>query len=226
MGDSKTVQTPIEDEQQVLKDSVTPKEVSTKSVTAKKASIEPKTAKEEPTESETVDETSVEPETRDDKPIETTALDETSAESTISDEASAESTTIDGAPAESQQISLSSKELGRRGERAAARFLERKGYEILDTNWACFAGEADIIALDGSTLCFIEVKTRTGVQKGFPAEAVDAKKRARYEKIAACYLQNYEKPDIYVRFDVISILVLSESRAFLRLHTNAFSCDH
>lgn len=216
MGDSKTVQTPIEDEQQVLKDSVTPKEASTKSVTAKKASIEPKTAKEEPTESETVDETSVEPETRDDKPIETTAL----------DEASAESSTIDGAPAESQQISLSSKELGRRGERAAARFLERKGYEILDTNWACFAGEADIIALDGSTLCFIEVKTRTGVQKGFPAEAVDAKKRARYEKIAACYLQNYEKPDIYVRFDVISILVLSESRAFLRLHTNAFSCDH
>ncbi len=216
MGDSKTVQTPIEDEQQVLKDSVTPKEASTKSVTTKKASIEPKTAKEEPTESETVDETSVEPETRDDKPIETTAL----------DEASAESSTIDGAPAESQQISLSSKELGRRGERAAARFLERKGYEILDTNWACFAGEADIIALDGSTLCFIEVKTRTGVQKGFPAEAVDAKKRARYEKIAACYLQNYEKPDIYVRFDVISILVLSESRAFLRLHTNAFSCDH
>ncbi len=216
MGDSKTVQTPIEDEQQVLKDSVTPKEASTKSATTKKASIEPKKAKEGSTESETVDETSVEPETRDDKPIETTAL----------DEASAESSTIDGAPAESQQISLSSKELGRRGERAAARFLERKGYEILDTNWACFAGEADIIALDGSTLCFIEVKTRTGVQKGFPAEAVDAKKRARYEKIAACYLQNYEKPDIYVRFDVISILVLSESRAFLRLHTNAFSCDH
>ena len=216
MGDSKTVQTSIEDEQQVLKDSVTPKEASTKSATTKKASIEPKKAKEGSTESETVDETSVEPETRDDKPIETTAL----------DEASAESSTIDGAPAESQQISLSSKELGRRGERAAARFLERKGYEILDTNWACFAGEADIIALDGSTLCFIEVKTRTGVQKGFPAEAVDAKKRARYEKIAACYLQNYEKPDIYVRFDVISILVLSESRAFLRLHTNAFSCDH
>jgi putative endonuclease len=176
MGDSKTVQTPIEDEQQVLKDSVMPKEAS----------------------------------------AESTSLDEAPAESAISDEASAES----------QQISLSSKELGRRGERAAARFLERKGYEILDTNWACFAGEADIIALDGSTLCFIEVKTRTGVQKGFPAEAVDAKKRARYEKIAACYLQNYEKPDIYVRFDVISILVLSESRAFLRLHTNAFSCDH
>ena len=125
-----------------------------------------------------------------------------------------------------QALELSNKELGTRGERAAAHFLERKGFEILETNWSCFAGEADIIALDGSTLCFVEVKTRTGVQKGFPAEAVDAKKRARYEKIAACYLQHYEKTDICVRFDVISILVLSKNRAFLRLHTNAFSCDH
>ncbi len=125
-----------------------------------------------------------------------------------------------------QGLELSNKELGAKGERAAAHFLERKGFEILETNWSCFAGEADIIALDGSTLCFVEVKTRTGVQKGFPAEAVDAKKRARYEKIAACYLQHYEKTDICVRFDVISILVLSKNRAFLRLHTNAFSCDH
>ena len=125
-----------------------------------------------------------------------------------------------------QALELSNKELGTRGERAATHFLERKGFEILETNWSCFAGEADIIALDGSTLCFVEVKTRTGVQKGFPAEAVDAKKRARYEKIAACYLQHYEKTDICVRFDVISILVLSKNRAFLRLHTNAFSCDH
>lgn len=125
-----------------------------------------------------------------------------------------------------QTPELSKKELGQRGERAAAHFLEKKGFEILETNWSCFAGEADIIALDGSTLCFVEVKTRTGVQKGFPAEAVDSKKRARYEKIAACYLQGYDKTDISVRFDVISILVLNKNRAFLRLHTNAFSCDH
>lgn len=121
---------------------------------------------------------------------------------------------------------LSKKELGRKGERAAVRFLKNRGFEILETNWVCFAGEADIIALDGSTLCFVEVKTRTGVQKGFPSEAVNAKKRDRYEKIAACYLQTYHKTELYVRFDVISILVLSDNHAFLRLHTNAFSCDH
>lgn len=121
---------------------------------------------------------------------------------------------------------LSKKELGRKGERAAVRFLKNRGYEILETNWVCFAGEADIIALDGSTLCFVEVKTRTGVQKGFPSEAVNAKKRDRYEKIAACYLQTYHETELSVRFDVISILVLSDNHAFLRLHTNAFSCDH
>lgn len=78
--------------------------------------------------------------------------------------------------------------LGKRGELAAVRFLSRKGYEILETNWTCVAGEADIVALEEDTLCFVEVKTRSNVEKGFPAEAVDAKKRDRYERIAACYL--------------------------------------
>ncbi len=117
---------------------------------------------------------------------------------------------------------MSSKELGRRGEAAAVQFLKRRGLEILDTNWTCYAGEADIVALDEGVLCFIEVKTRSQVDKGFPAEAVDEKKRDKYERIAACYLQTYDHNDMRVRFDVISILVLSEHRAFLRFHVNAF----
>lgn len=115
--------------------------------------------------------------------------------------------------------------LGKRGELAAARFLERKGYEILETNWTCVAGEADIIALEDDSLCFVEVKTRSNAEKGFPSEAVDAKKRERYERIAACYLTTYEGCDMRVRFDVISILVLSECRAFLRFHKNAFGTE-
>lgn len=122
------------------------------------------------------------------------------------------------------QIS-SPRELGRRGEEAAARFLRRKGFEILERNWTCFAGEADIIARTEDTLCFIEVKTRSQVEKGFPAEAVNAQKRDRYERIAACYLKCCDVCDIRVRFDVISILVLSDHRAFLRYHTNAFGVD-
>lgn len=116
-------------------------------------------------------------------------------------------------------------ELGRKGEAAAARFLKNQSYEILEQNWTCFAGEADIIARIENTLCFIEVKTRSQLQKGFPEEAVDARKRDRYERIAACYLKDSALCDIRVRFDVISILVLSEHRAFLRFHTNAFGVE-
>lgn len=113
-------------------------------------------------------------------------------------------------------------ELGARGEAAAARFLRRRGIEVVETNWVCPAGEADIIARDDEVLCFIEVKTRSQAEKGFPSEAVDARKRDRYERIAACYLQTCDDVDMKVRFDVISILVLSEHRAFLRYHVDAF----
>lgn len=118
--------------------------------------------------------------------------------------------------------SLPSKELGRRGEEAAAKYLKRRGFEVLHRNWTCFAGEADIVALQEDMLCFIEVKTRTSVEKGFPSEAVNQRKRDRYERIAACYLQEHAYEDLRVRFDVISILVLGPDRAFLRHHINAF----
>ena len=56
--------------------------------------------------------------------------------------------------------------LGARGEEAAARFLERNGYTILERNWTCFAGEADIIAVSDEALVFVEVKTRRNADKG------------------------------------------------------------
>ena len=116
----------------------------------------------------------------------------------------------------------SPKELGRKGEEAAAKFLARRGFEILHRNWKCFVGEVDIVALQEDTICFIEVKTRSNIQKGFPSEAVDERKRDRYERIAACYLKEYAHDDLRVRFDVVSILVLSKDKAFLRHHVNAF----
>lgn len=116
-------------------------------------------------------------------------------------------------------------DLGRRGEDAAARFLDKRGYDIVDRNWKCFAGEADIIARDGDTLVFVEVKTRRNCEKGFPAEAVNREKRERYEKIALAYLQDYEISDVLVRFDVVSIVVVSTDRALIRHHINAFSVE-
>lgn len=126
-------------------------------------------------------------------------------------------------PKETKDVaSYSPHELGKRGEEAAVCFLERREYEILDRNWKCIAGEADIVALQDDTLCFIEVKTRKDAQKGFPSEAVDTRKRSRYERIAACYLKDHDYADVRVRFDIIAILVLGEDRAFLRHHLNAF----
>ena len=117
------------------------------------------------------------------------------------------------------------KELGRRGEEAAANFLERNGFVILERNWTCFAGEADIIASDGDVLIFVEVKTRRGIHKGFPSEAVNQKKRERYERIALAYVQDNFYGEISVRFDVISIVVMDSGQAMVRHHKNAFCAE-
>lgn len=114
------------------------------------------------------------------------------------------------------------RELGWRGEEAAARFLERRGYDIVARNWTCFAGEADIIARDGDAIVFVEVKTRSGYAKGLPAEAVDAAKRDRYERIAAAFLAEYDVVDVPLRFDVVSIVVVAPDRAMIRHHIDAF----
>lgn len=114
-------------------------------------------------------------------------------------------------------------ELGRRGEDAAARFLDRLGYEIVERNWTCAAGEADIIARDGDSVVFVEVKTRSSCDYGMPAEAVDEAKRDRYERIAALFLQGFDVVDVPVRFDIVSIVAISPDRAMIRHHINAFS---
>ena len=112
--------------------------------------------------------------------------------------------------------------IGKRGEHAAARYLELKGYEVAELNFTCPAGEADIVAFDGDCLVFCEVKTRTSIQKGFPCEAVTAQKRQRYEKIAAWYLKEHCTVDIDVRFDVIDLLAIKPDRALIRHLVNAF----
>ena len=124
--------------------------------------------------------------------------------------------------APSKRKGLSKRDLGRKGEDAAVRFLYNRGYEIVERNWSCFAGEADIIARDGETLVFVEVKTRSDCEKGFPGEAVTAEKRDRYEKIALAFLTDYEIADAPVRFDVVSLVVISDDRALVRHHINAF----
>lgn len=117
---------------------------------------------------------------------------------------------------------MHNKNLGMRGEDAATKYLENKGYVILDRNWKCKLGEIDIVAKFEDVLIFVEVKTRTNIELGLPEDAVGPKKRRKYESLAAMYLQEHEYVDMAVRFDVVGLLVLKQDRAFIRHHVNAF----
>jgi putative endonuclease len=114
------------------------------------------------------------------------------------------------------------KQLGDRGEDIACQFLEGRGAQVVERNWRCQAGEADVIAREGGDLVFVEVKTRRSDSAGFPEDAVDHEKRRRYEKIAMEYLFSHDLPSARVRFDVIALLLSGDNKAFLRHHRDAY----
>jgi putative endonuclease len=95
--------------------------------------------------------------------------------------------------------------LGKTGEDLACRELERRGYAIVARRWRQRHGEIDIVARDGATLVFVEVKTREGHDFGEASEAVDARKRRRLVRLAAEYLARERVRDCACRFDVVSI---------------------
>lgn len=114
-------------------------------------------------------------------------------------------------------------ELARRGEDAAAAYLERVGMTVTERNWRCRSGEVDIVALDGTTLVFVEVKTRRSLSAGQPEEAVSPTKQRRLARIARYYLSYAGLSDPAVRFDVVAIQVIADDRAVLRHHRAAFT---
>lgn len=95
--------------------------------------------------------------------------------------------------------------LGAEGERAAEKFLRRQRYTIVLRNYRCRAGEVDLVALDGSTIVFVEVKTRTQPGFGTPFEAVDARKQRQIRRAAQQYLSEYRLHDRNARFDVVGV---------------------
>ena len=101
--------------------------------------------------------------------------------------------------------SAGSESLGRRGETAAAKFLKRLGYRILECGYDSPLGEIDIIAIDGRTIVFVEVKTRSSTDAGHPADAVDATKRRRMTQAALAYLKAHNLLQTPARFDVIAV---------------------
>jgi putative endonuclease len=113
------------------------------------------------------------------------------------------------------------KPLGSEGEDLAVRFLQKKGYRIVARNYKTPVGEIDIIARDGDTIVFIEVKTRTDISFGYPFEAVNNRKRQKLKNLALLYLkrQGKESP---VRFDVLSIFCMDDGKKDIEHIKDAF----
>ena len=96
-------------------------------------------------------------------------------------------------------------EAGRRGEELAARYLVAHGFRILQHRFRTRSGEIDLVAEEGETLAFIEVKTRSSAACGRPAEAVDRRKQARLTRAAEVYLARTGQYDAACRFDVVEV---------------------
>ena len=111
---------------------------------------------------------------------------------------------------------------GKTGEDLACCELERRGYAILARRHRCRSGELDIIARDGPTLVFIEVKARDGHAFGDAAEAVTWQKQQRIVRLASEYIMRHHLSDSPCRFDVVSIQ-FDHGRPVLEVFQNAFS---
>ncbi|MFN2625916.1 MAG: YraN family protein [Mycobacteriales bacterium] len=96
--------------------------------------------------------------------------------------------------------------VGRYGEDVATRHLVEQGFLVLDRNWRCAEGELDIVARDGDTTVFVEVKTRSSTRFGEPAEAVSPVKARRLRALAVRWLDHHENARGRLRFDVVSVL--------------------
>ena len=100
--------------------------------------------------------------------------------------------------------------VGQFGEDLAVQHLSECGMRVLERNWRCRDGEIDVVAVDGNVLAFVEVKTRSRLGFGTPAEAITARKLSRMRRLAARWLG--EHPDAgrwdAVRLDVVSVVRL------------------
>jgi putative endonuclease len=110
---------------------------------------------------------------------------------------------------------------GVRGEESTARFLRGQGYCILERNYRCPLGEVDIIARDGNTVVFVEVKTRTSGRFGTPQESIGPQKQKRMTAIALYYLKGRGWLGKPARFDVAAVS-LRDGGETITLFKNAF----
>ena len=120
------------------------------------------------------------------------------------------------------QTLLGKRPLGERGERAAARYLKRRGYKILARGNRLAPGELDLVALDRDTVVFVEVKTRRSTDAGHPDEAVGPAKQRRLTRLAVTFLKRHGLLERPARFDVLAVTWPEGQRPTIEHFQNAF----
>ena len=110
-----------------------------------------------------------------------------------------------GASERKERMSHERKRLGLRGELCVARRLISLGWTVLEHGWRCRAGEIDLIALDGDTVVFVEVKTRSSEEHGLPERSVGLRKRLRIIRAARGFLREHGWIGRPLRFDVAAV---------------------
>ena len=116
---------------------------------------------------------------------------------------------------ETENVDRYRQELGGKGEALARDMYKIKGYRIVCRNFRCRIGEIDLICIRDRVLVFCEVKTRTRLTFGMPAESVDEKKKRHLRRVAASYLSqglrvNRVYKDFDIRFDVVEVIFVGE----------------
>lgn len=113
--------------------------------------------------------------------------------------------------------------LGKTGERAAKKFLQKQGLKFLAANFRSERGEIDLVFRDGDCLVFAEVKTRSSEEWSRPAAAVDAERRRRLSRCGLDYLRLLKNPAVKIRFDIVEVLLTGGKVGEIRHLPNTFA---
>ena len=118
-------------------------------------------------------------------------------------------------------MGIESYQLGQKGEEAAEKYLQQQGYQVIERNYRSVFGEIDIIAEEGETLVFVEVKCRRSDAYGPPELAVGREKQKKISRIALHYLSEHHLRQCPARFDVVAVKLLPGGTQ-IELIRNAF----
>jgi putative endonuclease len=116
-------------------------------------------------------------------------------------------------------------DLGKWGEDMALKKVKKLGYRCLARNYRCPLGEVDLIARDGDSLVFIEIKTRRGRSLEYAKEAVNQRKRRQLSKVALNYMKSNGFTDVRARFDVV-VINLNREQQEIEVIRNAFEVTY